>query len=197
MIRRVVVATKNPHKAAEVAAVLARVLPGLGLVDGLEWPDVDETGATLEENAILKARAVARATGHDAIADDTGLEVDALGGAPGVRSSRYAGESASYAENRAALLDAMRGRSDRQARFRTVVALVTAGGETITASGTLEGRITEAPRGEGGFGYDPVFEVDRRTLAELGEAEKNQMSHRARALEALAGILVERGWSSD
>ncbi|MEX0826359.1 MAG: RdgB/HAM1 family non-canonical purine NTP pyrophosphatase [Acidimicrobiia bacterium] len=196
-MRRVVVATKNPHKAAEVAAVLARVLPGLGLVDGLEWPDVDETGATLEENAILKARAVARATGHDAIADDTGLEVDALGGAPGVRSSRYAGESASYAENRAALLDAMRGRSDRQARFRTVVALVTAGGETITASGTLEGRITEAPRGEGGFGYDPVFEVDRRTLAELGEAEKNQMSHRARALEALAGILVERGWSSD
>ena len=170
--------------------MLARVLPGLGLIDGFEWPDIDETGATLEENAILKARAVARATGHDAIADDTGLEVDALDGAPGVRSSRYAGERASYAENRAALLEAMSGRSDRQARFRTVVALVTAGGETLTASGTLEGRITEAPRGEGGFGYDPIFEVDGRTLAELGEAEKNQMSHRARALEALAEIIV-------
>ncbi|MEX1208599.1 MAG: RdgB/HAM1 family non-canonical purine NTP pyrophosphatase [Acidimicrobiia bacterium] len=190
MIRSLVLATKNPHKAAEVAAVLARLVPGLELVDGLQWPDVDETGATLEDNAILKARTVARATGHDAIADDTGLEVDALGGAPGVRSSRYAGERASYAENRAALLEAMRGRSDRGARFRTVVALVTTGGETITAAGTLEGRITEAPRGESGFGYDPIFEVDGRTLAELGEAEKNQMSHRARALEALAEILA-------
>ena len=189
MISRVVVATKNPHKAAEVVAVMARVLPRLGLVDGLEWPDVEETGSTLEENAILKARAVAQSTGHDAIADDTGLEVDALGGAPGVRSSRYAGEGASYAENRKALLEAMKGHSDRTARFRTVVALVTSAGEAITASGTLEGRIAEAPRGEGGFGYDPVFEVDGRTLAELGEDHKNLISHRARALEALAAIL--------
>jgi XTP/dITP diphosphohydrolase len=190
VIGRVVLATKNPHKAAEVVAVMARVLPDIELVDGLDWADVEETGSTLEENAVLKARAVMQSTGHDAIADDTGLEVDALGGDPGVRSSRYAGEQASYEENRTALLAAMRGHADRAARFRTVVALVTAKGETITASGTLEGRIAEMPRGDGGFGYDPIFEVDGRTLAELGEAEKNQMSHRARALEALAQILA-------
>jgi XTP/dITP diphosphohydrolase len=190
VIRRVVVATKNPHKAAEVAAVLARLLPGLGVVDGLEWPDVDETGATLEENALLKARAVAEFTGHAAVADDTGLEVDALGGAPGVWSSRYAGEDATYEENRRALLAAMSGQAERSARFRTVVALVTPKGDVVTASGTLEGRITDSARGGGGFGYDPVFEVDGRTLAEIGEHEKNKISHRARALEALAARLA-------
>lgn len=190
MITRIVVATKNPHKAAEVAAVMSRVLPGLELVDGFDWPDVPETGSTLEENALLKARAVAEFTGHPAVADDTGLEVDALGGAPGVWSSRYAGEDATYEENRRALIAAMRGHADRQARFRTVVALVTPEGEAITASGTLEGRITESARGEGGFGYDPVFEVDGRTLAEIDEQQKNEISHRARALEALAARLA-------
>lgn len=189
MIRRVVIATKNPHKAAEVLAVLGRVLPGLEIVEGVEWPDVDETGATLEENAILKARSAAEVTGHDAIADDTGLEVDALEGAPGVRSARFAGEGATYEANRRTLLAALSGRSDRSARFRTVVALARAGGEVVTAEGVLEGWITEAPRGEGGFGYDPLFEVAGRTLAELGEDEKNHVSHRARALEALGARL--------
>lgn len=190
MITRIVVATKNAHKAAEVVAVLARVLPDLAVVEGLEWPDIPETGSTLEENALIKARAVAGFTGHAAVADDTGLEVDALGGAPGVWSSRYAGEEATYEENRRALLAAMDGQTDRAGRFRTVVALVTPSGEVVTASGTLEGRIAEAERGRGGFGYDPIFEVDGRTLAEIGEAEKNRISHRARALEALAARLA-------
>jgi XTP/dITP diphosphohydrolase len=189
VITRVVVASKNPHKVVEVVAVLARVLPGLQVAEGLDWPDIPETGSTLEENALIKARAVVEFTGHAAVADDTGLEVDALGGAPGVWSSRYAGEGATYAENRRSLLAAMTGQTDRAARFRTVVALVTPGEEPITVAGTLEGRITEAERGRSGFGYDPIFEVDGRTLAELSEEEKNAISHRARALEALAARL--------
>ncbi|HSM02091.1 MAG TPA: RdgB/HAM1 family non-canonical purine NTP pyrophosphatase [Acidimicrobiia bacterium] len=183
---RVVVGSKNPDKTAEVLAVLQRVLPGLEPIEGLDWPDVVETGATLEENAVLKARAVAGHTGHPAVADDTGLEVDALGGAPGVHTARYAGEDATYADNRQALLQAMKGTTDRAARFRTVVALVHPDGRMVTAEGVLEGEIAVAERGDGGFGYDPVFEVGGRTLAEIGEEEKNLMSHRARALEALA-----------
>jgi len=183
---RVVVGTKNPDKAAEVLAVLSRVLPDLEPIEGADWPDVAETGSTLEENAVLKASAVAGHTGHSAVADDTGLEVDALGGAPGVRTARFAGEGATYAANRRSLLDALEGRTDRTARFRTVVALVAPDGRVVTAEGVLEGRIAREERGAGGFGYDPIFEVDGRTLAEIGETEKNSMSHRARALEALA-----------
>jgi len=183
---RLVVATKNPDKAAEVVAVLGRVRPDITLVEGLEWPDVAETGATLEENAVLKAQSVAEHTGLPAVADDTGLEVDALDGAPGVRTARFAGDGATYADNRAALLAALDGVADRTARFRTVVALVEPGERVLTASGVLEGRIAVGERGAGGFGYDPVFEVDGRTLAEIGEDEKNRISHRARALEALA-----------
>lgn len=189
MIARVIVATKNPDKAAEVIAVLAKTMPGLELVEGVDWPDVPETGATLEENAVLKARVVAGSTGHPAIADDTGLEVDALGGAPGVLTARFAGEGATYAANRAALLAVLGDRVDRAARFRTVVALAHPGGEVVTAEGVLEGRIAREERGSGGFGYDAVFEVDGRTLAEIPEGEKNRVSHRARALAALAEAL--------
>lgn len=189
MIRRLVVATKNPHKRSEVAAVLTRLFPGCELVDDLDWVDVEETGETLEANALLKARAVASATGMAALADDTGLEVDALDGAPGVRSARFAGESASFADNRKALLARLEGREERAARFRTVVALVEPGGSETVAEGLLEGRITRRERGDAGFGYDPIFEVDGRTLAEMGEEEKNLISHRARALEALAAKL--------
>ncbi len=184
--RRLVAATKNPDKAREVRAVLAVVAPGVELVEGLEWPDVEESGDTLEENALLKARAVAAATGLPALADDTGLEVAALGGAPGVHTARYAGPGAGYAANRRALLAALEGVADRRARFRTVVALVVPGGGEVLAEGVLEGRITSEERGSGGFGYDPVFEVEGRTLAELGEDHKNRISHRARALAALA-----------
>lgn len=185
---RLVVATKNPDKAAEVRAILHRVLPGVELVIGLDWNDVAETGTTLEENAILKARAVAAATGLPTLADDTGLEVAALGGLPGVRTARFAGEGAGYAANRRALLAALKGVDDRRARFRTVVALA-AGDEVVTAVGEVSGVITEAERGAGGFGYDPVFAVSGQTMAELGVDAKNRLSHRARAIEALAARL--------
>ncbi|GIU92226.1 MAG: non-canonical purine NTP pyrophosphatase [Acidimicrobiia bacterium] len=186
MIPRLVVASKNPDKIAEVEDILM----GQGLVGelvrGLTWADVPETGATLEENALLKARAVSRETGLPALADDTGLEVVALGGRPGVYSARYAGEDATYADNVSKLLAEMAAAVDRRARFRTVVALVEPSGETWTAEGVLAGEITREPRGDGGFGYDPVFEVEGRTLAELTPEEKNRISHRARALRALA-----------
>ncbi len=187
--RRLVVATKNPDKLREVRAVLAAAVPGIELVEGLEWDDVEETGATLEENALLKATAVAEATGIAAVADDTGLEVDALGGEPGVHTARFAGPAAGYAANRRALLDALIGSDDRSARFRTVIALVDPAGRRLTVEGVLEGTITRTERGEGGFGYDPVFEVDGRTLAEIPESEKNRISHRALALHALAATL--------
>lgn len=188
---RIVLATKNPDKEAEMRAVLGRVLPDVEIVTGLEWEDVPETGETLEDNAVLKARAVAAATGLAALADDTGLEVEALGGAPGVHTARFAGPTATYAENRVALLAALAGVSDRRARFRTVVALAW-NGTVITAAGSVAGAIALAERGSGGFGYDPLFEIAGRTLSEHGTAAKNTFSHRARALEALAGLL--RRW---
>jgi XTP/dITP diphosphohydrolase len=187
--RRLVVATKNADKTREVRAVLAAAAPGVEVVEGLDWPDVAETGATLEENALLKARVVAAATGLPAVADDTGLEVDALGGGPGVHTARYAGPGASYAANRRALLAALEGVAERRARFRTVVALVVPGGDEVLAEGALDGWITLAERGSGGFGYDPIFAVEGRTLAEMGEEEKNRISHRARALAALVNRL--------
>lgn len=188
---RLVVATKNADKVGEVRAVLAEVAPGAEVVEGLTWPDVAETGDTLEENALLKARAVVVTTGLAALADDTGLEVEALGGAPGVHTARFAGvdsggPAAIYAANRRALLAALRGASDRRARFRTVVALVTPDGEERLAEGVLAGEITTAERGDRGFGYDAIFAVEGRTLAEMSAAEKNRISHRALALRALA-----------
>ncbi len=186
MIPRLVIATKNRDKLDEMAAVLA----GTGLVgevvEGLDWPDVDETGATLEENALLKARAVVRATGLPALGDDTGLEVDALGGEPGIHARRFAGPDASYDQNVTRLLKLMEGVTNRTARFRTVVALAFPDGTEVIADGSLEGEITPERRGEGGFGYDPVFLVGDHTLAELPQGEKNTLSHRARALAALA-----------
>lgn len=185
MIPRLVVASKNPDKVAEIEEVLG----GSGLADeivlGLDWPDIDETGATLEENALLKARAVVEATGLPVVADDTGLEVDALDGAPGVTTARFAGPDATYSDNVAKMMRVMEGVVDRSARFRTVVALVFPDGVEILAEGSVEGRITEESRGERGFGYDPVFEVDGVTMAEMTLEQKNELSHRARALRAL------------
>lgn len=186
---RAVVASKNPDKIAEVESVLARLRIVGEIVRGLDWPDVDETEPTLEGNALLKARAVAAATGLVAIADDTGLEVDALDGAPGVISARYAGPDASYQDNVDKLLAEMNGTVDRSARFRTVIAVVEPGGGEWTAEGRVEGKITVAPRGSFGFGYDPVFEVDGRTLGEMTSEEKSSISHRARALHAMAVLL--------
>ncbi|HSJ70261.1 MAG TPA: RdgB/HAM1 family non-canonical purine NTP pyrophosphatase [Acidimicrobiia bacterium] len=185
----VVVASKNPDKITEIEAVLAGLDPPVVVIPGHVWDDVDETEETLEANALIKARAVAAATGHAAIADDTGLEVDALGGAPGVRTARYAGEAATYEDNVARLLSELEGVADRSATFRTAIALATPGGDSLVFEGSIEGRITNERRGEGGFGYDPVFEVEGRTLAEMGSAQKNAISHRAKALRALADAL--------
>jgi XTP/dITP diphosphohydrolase len=184
-----VVASKNPDKIAEIEAVLAEAGLAIEVVRGLVWPDVDEIGATLEENALLKARAVAAATGLAALADDTGLEVAALGGSPGVQTARFAGPNASYSDNVDKLLSDLSGFEERGATFRTVVALVVRGGGEVTAEGVLHGHIGHTIRGANGFGYDPIFEVAGRTLAEMTSDEKNRLSHRALAVKALLATL--------
>jgi len=185
----VVVASKNEDKIAEVEAVLVSLDPAIVVIPGHSWADIDETEDTLAGNALLKARAVVAATGHAAVADDTGLEVDALDGEPGVHTARYAGADAAYDDNVDKMLKALAGVADRTARFRTVVALVTPSGEELVVEGVLEGSIATERRGTGGFGYDPIFEVDGRTLAEIPVEEKNTISHRAQALHALAKAL--------
>ena len=191
-----VLATANAHKADEIRAVLEPA--GLVLVDRPpEVADVDETEATLEGNALLKAVALCESTGTAAIADDTGLFVDALNGRPGVYSARYAGEHATYEDNVTRLLDELADVPEgaRGARFRTVVAVAYPNGDSFTVDGVLEGRISDQPRGVNGFGYDPVFVPDDagpRTLAQMTAEEKNEVSHRARALRALVEELVRR-----
>ncbi|MEZ6184204.1 MAG: RdgB/HAM1 family non-canonical purine NTP pyrophosphatase [Planctomycetota bacterium] len=185
--------TKNPDKFREIEAILAAVPVILEPLPA-DTEEVDETGATLEANADLKARGYALATGCFCVADDTGLEVDALGGEPGVYSARYAGPEATYADNRAKLLEALRAvpAGRRQARFRCVVSLANPAGEILArGEGVLEGVILEKARGDGGFGYDPIFAVDGKTLAEISEAEKNALSHRAAALVALRPRILE------
>ncbi|MBK5289773.1 MAG: RdgB/HAM1 family non-canonical purine NTP pyrophosphatase [Acidimicrobiia bacterium] len=195
MTERVVLATANPDKAREIEAALAD--QGFDLIPRpVDLPDVDETGDTLLANARLKALALGAATGLAALADDTGLEVDALGGAPGVFSARYAGPDATYAANVAHLLGAMESarRNARTARFRTVVVLVRPDGSEVVADGVVEGVIADSPRGSGGFGYDPVFVPagsGGRTFAEMSMTEKQQISHRGRALRALSRQLRE------
>lgn len=190
-----VLATANPDKAVEIESVLRSI----GLPVTLEsraptLPDVVESGATLEDNARLKAVDSCDRTGLPAIADDTGLEVDALDGAPGVRTARFAGEDASYADNVRLLLERMRDVPDdqRTARFATVAIARWPDGREVAALGTVDGRIISEPRGSGGFGYDPVFvpdDGDGRTFAEMSLAEKDICSHRARAFRSLAGGL--------
>lgn len=191
---RLVLATTNPGKAAELADVLAAGLEDLVLVPrppGL--PEPEEDGDTLAANARIKARAVVEATGEAAVADDTGLEVDALDGRPGLFAARFAGPGATFADNIAKLLAELDGVQDRRARWRTVALVSFPDGTDVQAEGTCDGVITEAPRGSGGFGYDPVFvpdEGDGRTLAELSRQEKNALSHRGRAFRALAERLA-------
>jgi XTP/dITP diphosphohydrolase len=189
LITRLVVASKNPDKVTEIEEILEETGLAVEIVRGLDWPDVEETGATLEENALLKARAVVEATGLPVIADDTGLEVSALGGAPGVHTARFAGDGAQYEDNVAKLVEVLQEEDDRSATFRTVVVLAFPDGVEVVAEGTLDGMIASAPRGVGGFGYDPVFEVEGTTLAEMSPEDKNRLSHRARAVRALAGSL--------
>lgn len=187
---RFVLATANPDKTREIQEILGDGVDLLARPP--EVPDVDETGDTLEDNARLKARALVEATGVAAIADDTGLEVDALGGAPGVYSARYAGEGATYADNVAKLLDALAGRSDRSARFRTVAIAMWPDGSEIVAEGSVEGTIAREASGNGGFGYDPIFVPAgaAMTFAEMTSEAKHAVSHRGRAFRALAARLA-------
>ena len=187
-----VLATANPDKAAEIRAVLLDAGLDVELVQRpADVPEVDETGDTLEENARLKAVALCEATGLAAVADDTGLEVDALDGAPGVFSARYAGEDATYADNVDKLLDALAGVAPaaRTARFSTVALARWPDGREVAAMGDVEGVIAPDARGDGGFGYDPLFvpvEGDGRTFAQMSADEKHRVSHRGRAFRTLA-----------
>ena len=189
-LSRLVIASKNEHKIVEILDVLDSIGLDVELVRDAEWPDVEETEATLEGNALLKARSVRAETEFAVVADDTGLEVDALDGAPGVRSARFSGAEATYEGNVDKLLDVMEGVVDRAARFRTVMVLIDDRGEELVVHGVMEGSITTERRGDNGFGYDPVFLVGDRTFAEMPTSEKNAISHRAQALRALAEELA-------
>lgn len=190
----IVLATRNRGKVAEIAALLADLnVPVRSLEDFPEVPPLPEEGETFQENAVSKALTVARITGRVAIADDSGLEVDALGGIPGVHSSRFLGEEATDADRNARILELLRGvpSSQRTARFRAVVAVALPSGEVYTFEGVVEGRIAEEPRGEHGFGYDPIFLLPGygKTFAELGPEVKNRLSHRAQAVSAAREFL--------
>jgi XTP/dITP diphosphohydrolase len=190
-VQRLVVATRNGHKIRE----LSRLLPGVeleGLSNDVELPE--ETGDSFAANALLKARAAATATGRVAIADDSGIEAEALGGRPGVRTARFAGEHATDAENLAKL--AAEAPAGTGLRYVCVIAHVRPDGSERTFEGTTTGTVAAAPRGEGGFGYDPLFVPDQgvgRTMAELSDAEKDAISHRGRAARSLLEWLRPTG----
>jgi XTP/dITP diphosphohydrolase len=192
------VASANPDKVKEIVAVLSESLDVELVPRPPDVPEVVEDGTTLVDNARLKARALMRATGTAAVADDTGLEVDALGAAPGVYAARYAGEGATYADNVDKLLRELGALADgggaRRARFRSIAFVAFPDGSEVWAEGVMEGAIAAAPRGDNGFGYDPVFEPDvgdGRTFAEMTAAEKDALSHRGRAFRSLARLLAE------
>ena len=191
-----VLATANPDKAREIEEILGPI--GVTLLPRpADVPEVIEDGETLEDNALLKARALVIATGRAAIADDTGLFVDALNGAPGVWSARYAGEQATYADNCDKLLRELHdvAAPERTARFRTVAAVAYPDGSWFVVDGEVEGTIATSPAGENGFGYDPLFMPESargRTMAQLTPDEKHALSHRGNAFRALAEALAER-----
>ena len=190
---QIVLATHNRGKMEEMSAILGHLPVELLALDAFpEIGDIPETGNTLKENAFIKAETVHRLTGLPALADDTGLEVDAHNGAPGIYSARYAGSDATFDDNCQKMLKELHGIpiEKRTARFRTVIAFVN-GGEKEWVEGVAEGRIIEDKRGIGGFGYDPIFYYPplRKTFAELDSVEKNSISHRGKALRNFCGIL--------
>lgn len=193
MTNRLLLGTKNQGKLVEFRELL-RGVRGVEFLTIAERPfaDVEETGETFLENALLKARAICGETGLAVLAEDAGLDVAALGGAPGVRSARFSGEPVDYARNNALLLERLRGVADRQARFVAVTALVLPSGDFFVTSGALHGRIAQKAAGQGGFGYDPVFipEGMVRTLAEIPLAEKNEISHRRRSIARMTTLLA-------
>ena len=199
-MKKLFLATGNEDKIKEIAALLLGLPIDLKTFrDFPDLPKVEETGNTLKENAFLKARAYFLATGLPSLADDTGLEIDAMGSQPGVYSSRFAGPEATYVENVAKVLGLMQGirAKERKARFRAVIAMVFSPTDERSVEGRLEGSITVVPIGTGGFGYDPIFYVPEleKTLAELSLEQKNRISHRGRALEKAKPILAE--WAKD
>ena len=194
-------ATRSPHKLAELRVLLDTSAELLTLDDLGVTEDIDEIGHTFEDNAVLKARAALQATGLPALADDSGLQVDALGGGPGVRTRRYAGEHATDAENNAKLLAALAGLPPdrRGARYVCVLALAMPNDTVESVRGSCRGRIASEPRGTGGFGYDPIFEPlseppGGRTLGQWSAEEKNAISHRAVAARRMAPILRRQGF---
>jgi XTP/dITP diphosphohydrolase len=196
MIRELVLATRNRHKGEELAALLGGLGVTIRTLDEFpEAPEVVEDGDTCEANAIKKARAIAEFTGLPAVADDTGLEVDALGGRPGVYAARYAGEDATYEDNCRKLLLELTGvpRERRTARFLTVAAIALPSAGVRVAQGKLDGVIAEEASGTSGFGYDPVFLIPEleKTLAELSADQKNAISHRAKAFTQAKALLRE------
>ena len=196
-MRTLVIATNNKDKLKEIKAILKDTdINILSKKDFEDFPEVEETGETLEENALLKARAVYEKYGLACMADDTGLEVDCLDGDPGVYSSRYAGENASYDDNCRKLqsMIALEPEDNRSARFRTVVAFIDNEGREYTAYGKIEGEIIDEKRGQNGFGYDPLFYLPSRgkTLAELPSEEKNKISHRHNALVNILPVIIDK-----
>ena len=189
-MRKIVFATNNAHKMEEVAAMLGNEYRLVTLRECGITEEIPENEPTIEGNALQKARYVHERTGADCFADDTGLEVDALGGAPGVHSARYATDGHDFEANMRLLLRNMEGKSDRRARFRTVIALIL-DGEEYVFEGVVEGRITEQPAGDHGFGYDPVFvpEGETETFAEMAPERKNAISHRGRAVRRFADFM--------
>ncbi len=190
-MNKLVLASRNQHKIEEMKALLQPL--GIEVLSALDFPnlkDVDEDRLTLEGNALKKANYVFKTTGLPSLSDDTGLEVDALNGAPGVYSARYAGKDVSYQDNVLKLLTDMNDISNRKAQFRTVVAFVTSEHE-ITFEGCVEGKILNEQKGAGGFGYDPVFQPNgfEHTFAELDSEIKNSMSHRGRAIQKFMAFL--------
>lgn len=193
--KKIVFATNNAHKLAEIRSMLKGKMEVLSLREIDCHGDIPETADTLEENALIKARFVYTHYGYDCFADDTGLEVEVLGGAPGVHTARYAYPDRQDPEaNTRKLLDEMKDKTDRSARFRTVIALIEKGNEHLF-EGVVEGFIMAEERGTEGFGYDPVFspEDTGKTFAELGVEVKNRISHRARAVQQLCDFLKENG----
>ncbi|OGS26242.1 MAG: non-canonical purine NTP pyrophosphatase, RdgB/HAM1 family [Elusimicrobia bacterium RIFOXYB2_FULL_48_7] len=198
---KLVIATNNRNKLREIKEIFSDMaLPGeievLSLADFRDVPEIVEDGATLEENAVKKARVISEFTGLAAFADDTGLEVDKLNGEPGVYSARFAGEQCSYEDNNNKLLSLLEGvpEKDRGARFRCVIAVVVPGGKTYTVEGEMKGAIAISPKGANGFGYDPIFVPEgqgRRTFSEMSSEEKNNISHRSAAVRKSKEVLLE------
>lgn len=195
MNNQLVFATNNRHKLEEVSAMLQNKHKILSLNDIQCHEDIPETGTTLEENALLKAQYVYQHYNMNCFADDTGLEVEALNGAPGVYSARYAGEGHDSVANMKKLLSELEGKENRKARFRTVIALII-DGKTYQFEGIVDGHITTSKHGTEGFGYDPIFipEGYEQTFAELGNEIKNQISHRAKAVKALVEFLNQQSY---